>query len=211
MIGRQHRAIFGLGVLALALLAGGCGPEMSRLRQERDALFAQNQEAQNLIDDLRRANDALRMESDTLRTDMAGGVPADRTNQFENIPDVDVVQGANTIAVRVPGDLLFAAGKAELNAAAKSTLSQIASIISSEYPGRRVRVEGYTDTDPISKSNWQDNLELSLQRSAAVYRYLQEQGLPPELMYASGFGSQKARESKQLSRRVEIVVLLSEE
>lgn len=211
MSGRQHRVILSVCLAALSLGFVGCGPEMSRLRSERDALFAQNQEAQNLIDDLRRANDALNMENSAIRNDLAGGVPEVDPNAFASVSGVDTVAGANSIAVRVPGDLLFAPGKAELNAASKSTLAQIASIIQSEYPGRRVRVEGYTDTDPITKSNWKDNLELSLHRSAAVYRYLEEQGLAAELMYASGFGSQKARDSKKTSRRVEIVVLLGDD
>ena len=195
----------------VALVMTGCGPETQRLRDERDALFAQNKEAQDLIDDLRRANDALNQENQTLRTDMAGGPQIVTVDPFADVADVETTIGANTIAVSVPGDLLFSPGKVALSSGSKQTLSQISSIIQREYPGRRVRVEGYTDTDPISKSSWTDNLQLSMERSAAVYRYLQEQGIEPELMYAAGFGAQKSRETKELSRRVEIVVLLSEE
>ena len=194
-----------------ALLLTACGPAQKRLSDERDALFAQNQEAQDIIDDLRRANDALNMENQTLRTDRAGGPQTVTVDPFADVADVETTIGANTISVSVPGDLLFAPGKVALSPGSKQTLAQIAQIIQREYPGRRVRVEGYTDTDPIKKSSWIDNLQLSLERSAAVYRYLEEQGLPPELMYASGFGAQKPRETKQMSRRVEIVVLLGEE
>lgn len=213
MISGQWRMLTGVGVIVLAMISTGCGPEMQRLRDERDALFAQNNEAQNVIDDLRRAIDALNQENAALRADMSRGGPVvDDGTAFDGVSGgVEVFQGAGTITVRVPGDLLFASGKVELNAASKKTLSEIATIIEAEYPGRRVRVEGYTDTDPIKKSSWKDNLELSLQRSAAVYRYLDEQGLPAELMYAAGFGANKPRETKQLSRRVEIVVLLNEE
>ena len=193
-------------------MATGCGPEIKRLRDERDALFAQNQEAQNLIDDLRRANDALNMENSTLRSDLAGGPAPIQETGFEDVGGgVTTTVGSNSIAVNVPGDLLFASGKVELTNASKSTLAKIASIIQQEYAGRRVRVEGYTDTDPIKKSGWKDNLELSLQRSAAVHRYLETQGVAAELMYAAGFGQHKAKETKELSRRVEIVVLLGDE
>jgi flagellar motor protein MotB len=211
MIGQRIRTTMGLGALVFALLATGCGPETQRLKDERNALFEQNQEAQQLIDDLRRANDALNMENQQLRNDLAGGVQAPTTDPFADVEGgVETTIGANTITVSVPGDLLFAPGKAAVSTASQRTLSQIAEVIKNEYPGRRVRVEGYTDTDPISKSNWTDNLELSLQRSASVYRYLDEQGVEPELMYAAGFGSHKAKETKKLSRRVEIVVLLGE-
>jgi len=212
MIGQQSSKLLGLGLLVFAIVATGCGPEMKRLRDERNALFSQNQEAQDLIDDLRRANDALNMENSTLRSDISGGgVMVDET-AFDNVGGgVTATATDQAVTVSVPGDLLFAPGKVALNTASQSTLSSIASIIESEYPGRRIRVEGYTDTDPIKKSGWVDNLQLSLERSAAVYRYLEEQGLPAELMYASGFGAQKPKETKKLSRRVEIVVILAGE
>lgn len=212
MIGQRTSKLFGLGLIVFALVATGCGPETKRLRDERNALFSQNQEAQNLIDDLRRANDALNMENAALRNDMAGAGPTIDQTAFDDVGGgVTATANANAVTVSVPGDLLFAPGKVALNNASKSTLSQIASIIETEYPGKRIRVEGYTDTDPIVKSGWVDNLQLSLERSAAVYRHLEEQGLPAELMYAAGFGAQKAKESKKLSRRVEIVVLLGGE
>lgn len=212
MIGQQTSKYFGLGLLVFALVATGCGPEMKRLRDERNALFSQNQEAQDLIDDLRRANDALNMENSTLRSDLSGAIVVTDQTAFDNVGGgVTATATDQAVTVSVPGDLLFAPGKVAVNDKSKSTLASIASIIESEYPGRRIRVEGYTDTDPIKKSGWVDNLQLSLERSAAVYRYLEDQGLPAELMYAAGFGAQKPKETKQVSRRVEIVVILAGE
>ncbi|MEM1107470.1 MAG: OmpA family protein [Planctomycetota bacterium] len=210
MIGQQTTKLLGLGLLVFAVISTGCGPEMQRLRDERNALFSQNQEAQDLIDDLRRANDALNNENAALRNDLAGASVAVDDNAFAGVGGgVTASATDQAVTVSVPGDLLFAPGKVALNNASKSTLASIASIIEAEYPGRRVRVEGYTDTDPIKKSGWTDNLQLSLERSAAVYRFLEEQGLPAELMYAAGFGAQKPKETKKLSRRVEIVVILA--
>ena len=195
----------------VALVSVGCGPEKARLRSERDALFAQNLEAQQTIEDLRRSIDALNTENATLRSDLAsGGPPELDTTGFEGVQDVTVTQSAGKITLNVPGDLLFAPGKVQLTDPSKKTLSQIAGIINAEYPGRRIRVEGYTDTDPITKSKWADNLQLSMERSASVYRFLEGQNVEPELMYASGFGSQSPKETKKLSRRVEIVVLLAD-
>ena len=214
MIGQRTQQLMVAGVVLFALVATGCGPEIKRLRDERDALFAQNQEAQNLIDDLRRANDALNNENTTLRSDLnsGGSSPGSQAGGLGNLGDgVTTRVDSNSITVNVPGDLLFASGKVTLTKASKAVLSQIASVIQSEHAGRRVRVEGYTDTDPIKKSAWKDNLELSLQRAAAVHRYLDEQGVASELMYAAGFGKNKAKSTKKLSRRVEIVVLFGAE
>lgn len=206
-----QRSVLALVLVSFALVMVGCGPEKRRLRDERDALFAQNLEAQQTIEDLRRNIDALNTENDTLRSDLAGGAPMLDTTGFEDVGGgVEVSQSAGKITLNVPGDLLFSPGKVTLTEASKNTLSQIASVINSDYAGRRVRVEGYTDTDPITKSKWADNLQLSMERGAAVYRHLESKGVAAELMYASGFGAQNAKETKKLSRRVEIVVLLAD-
>ncbi len=207
-----QRSVLALVLASVALMTVGCGPEKRRLRDERDALFSQNLEAQQTIEDLRRSIDALNTENATLRSDLAGGAPVLDTTGFEDVGGgVEVFQSAGKITLNVPGDLLFSSGKVTLTQASKKTLSQIASIINSDYAGRRVRVEGYTDTDPITKSKWADNLQLSMERAAAVYRHLESQEVAAELMYASGFGAQNPKETKKLSRRVEIVVLLADD
>ena len=133
-----------------------------------------------------------------------------RDTGFEGIDDVTAERSGNTVTVRVASDILFASGKVDLKSTAKRTLTDVSRVLNSEYAGKTIRVEGYTDTDPIKKSGWKDNLELSLQRSAAVHRYLQQQGIDAERMYAAGFGATNTLGSKAASRRVEIVVVLSE-
>lgn len=211
MIG-QGRWMTGLlaGVIAVSGLVG-CGAETQRVKNERQALFQQNLEAQKLIDELRRSIDALNMENQQLRNDVANAPVVTDMGMTGLGPGIDVIPGVGKITLRVEGDVLFAPGKVELKPAAKQTLKSVADAIQEEHPGRRVRIEGYTDTDPIRKSNWKDNLELSLQRSASVYRFLEDEGLPAELMYAAGFGEKKPRATKKESRRVEIVVLIGDE
>jgi chemotaxis protein MotB len=73
-------------------------------------------------------------------------------------------------------------------------------------------VVGHTDTDPIQKSSWKDNLELSAQRALSVARYLMEHGIPDKQLRAAGCGparpvaSNATAEGKARNRRVEIVV-----
>src|SRR5690606_7865289 len=59
---------------------------------------------------------------------------------------------AGTITVNLPGDVLFASGSTELKASAKSTLDKISSAIKKDYAGKRVAVEGHTDSDPIRRT-----------------------------------------------------------
>lgn len=202
-----------LAIIGFIPLAG-C---QNRLKMERDALYVQNQELQEELDRARAAlgggqgdQSALLAEIEGLRAQFAAQPIAGANTAFDNIPGVEAYATGGTITVRVQGDILFASGKVSLKNSAKSTLNQIASVIQSEYPGNTIRVEGYTDSDPIRKSKWKDNLELSLQRAAAVHRQLQSQGIASDNMYAAGFGAARARETKAKSRRVQIVVVLRE-
>jgi len=209
-------------LLAVVLTSVGC----QRSVAERNALMDQNREAQAEIDRLRMANDALladlasanseisrlMAENASLRAAKAPApAPQPSTNTgFEDIEDVTSERSGNLVTVRVASDILFSSGKIDLKSTAKRTLSEVSSVLKSQYAGKTIRVEGYTDTDPIKKSGWKDNLELSLQRSAAVHRYLQQQGIDAERMYAAGFGATNTLGSKAASRRVEIVVVLNE-
>ncbi len=206
MIGNRAWRLTGwLVVLTLPVLVG-C---QNGAKTDYDALWAQNQELQSELDRTRAALDAAESELSAVRSElqsMPEPAPAGATG-FEGIAGVETERGAGFVKVRVPGDVLFDPGKVALKSSAKATLDQIARVLQNDYAAQTVRVEGYTDTDPIRKSSWKDNLELSLQRAAAVHRYLQQRGIDADRMYAAGFGETQPRETKARSRRVEIVVL----
>jgi len=202
-----------VAIFALITLTG-C---QNRLKQERDALMVQNEELQDELNQARAANDALQAEAERLRERLAerpepqpAQPQAGANTPFAGIEGIESERAPGRVTVRVPGDVLFASGKSTLRNSAKNTLREIAGVITSEYAGRTIRVEGYTDTDPIRKSDWPDNLELSLHRAAAVERYLQEQGVDGDRLYSAGFGESDQRSTKAKSRRVEIVVVLNQ-
>jgi chemotaxis protein MotB len=209
----RHMRLVVTAALAISVLSG-C--QTNRLRQERDALWTQNQELQAELEAKRAALDAAENERAALMgrlarldTELAGARqpgPVAGTG-FEGIAGIETERRPGGIAVRVPGDVLFASGKVDLRDEAKRTLDQIAAVLNRDYRGAMVRIEGYTDTDPIRRSKWTDNLELSLQRSAAVHRHLAGKGVDARRMYAAGFGEWHPRDTKPRSRRVEIVVL----
>ncbi len=177
------------------------------------AQYASNQQAYQSqhaslsaeVQQLRQSNAQLQAE---LRAKSTQQDPVIRVNSsFSTIEGVEQIQRADGIGVRIPGDVLFNPGKVTLKSTAKRTLDRIATVLKREYGAQTIRIEGYTDTDPIKKSPWKDNLELSLQRSAAVCRYLQSRGLNAKQMYAAGFGPHAPQSTKAKSRRVEIVVV----
>jgi chemotaxis protein MotB len=129
-------------------------------------------------------------------------------------PGYDVAFNAEsgTVTITLPTTVLFDSGKATLKKASSTQLNHIASILKSQYAGRSIDVVGHTDSQPIKKSQWKDNWQLSTERANAVVRYLIERGVPKGSMRASGLGDSKpvasnaTPASRAKNRRVEIVV-----
>jgi chemotaxis protein MotB len=119
---------------------------------------------------------------------------------------------AGTVTVTLPDAILFASGKAELKNATNKALDHIESVLQSKYRSRQIDVVGHTDTDPIKKSSWQDNWQLSAERALAVTRYLIKRGISEDQIRAVACGETRPVDSnataagKARNRRVEIVV-----
>ncbi|MHC4638287.1 MAG: OmpA/MotB family protein [Planctomycetota bacterium] len=128
--------------------------------------------------------------------------------------DVKFDPAAGTITVTLQNSILFNSGKAVLKNKSSSELNQIQSVLQSQYVGKMVDVVGHTDSDPIKKSKWKDNWELSSQRSLTVTRYLIKGGIPEDRIRAVGRGasqpvaSNSTASGKAANRRVEIVVYM---
>ncbi|MBN2456887.1 MAG: OmpA family protein [Sedimentisphaerales bacterium] len=126
--------------------------------------------------------------------------------------DVAFDPTAGTVTVTLQNAILFDAGKANLKNSTIAELNHIVSVLKRQYRGKRIDVIGHTDSDPIRKSKWKDNWELSTQRALSVVRYLTQRGLPEDKTRAVGCGASRPIASnatssgKARNRRVEIVV-----
>jgi len=102
--------------------------------------------------------------------------------------------------VRVVGDrfvfqseVLFAQGSAELGPAGQEQLGQLADTliqISRDIPSEInwvLRVDGHTDSVPISTARFPSNWELSTARAISVVKFLENRGIPSERLAATGF------------------------
>ena len=123
------------------------------------------------------------------------------------IPGVNASLSGNEITVSVESDVLFSSGKTALKTAAKSSLGQVASVLNNSYGSRSVRIEGYTDTDPIRKSGHKSNYHLGFERAYSVRDYLIQRGISKDRISLASYGPDKPLGSKTQSRRVEIVVI----
>ena len=137
--------------------------------------------------------------------------PAEATGFGEGY-DVAFDPSAGTITVTLPNAILFSSGKATLKKATNVELDHIKSVLQNKYPGKQIDVVGHTDSDPIKKSPWKDNWELSAQRALSVVRYLLNRGIGKDEIRAVGCGasqpiaSNATTSGKAKNRRVEIVV-----
>ncbi len=118
------------------------------------------------------------------------------------------------VFISIGDEILFKPGSAKLTAEAKATLSRIIELVNEKYHGHHVRVDGFTDNEPItrSKDKWDDNFDLSGGRGLSVLHYLEAHGISSKDLGFAGFGQNRALASnssesgRAKNRRVEIVV-----
>ena len=202
-----------LAAAALALpLATGCA---NRMHDENLSLHQQNRELQAQLDS-QRASEQMNVEPEPAPAPQQPAPPpatqavVTQTPAPINVPGTETTQDpvAGTMTVRVPGDVLFDAGKATVREGAKTTLDKVAAALKKDYSGKAIRVEGHTDSDPIKVSRWKSNQELSVARADAVKNYLVSRGVDAKMVEVHGFGADKPKSNdKAANRRVEIVVV----
>ena len=211
----RRTSLIGLGLLVTASMLTGCNNDL----KDENALLTE--ENHNLREQLSERNTALDSAHDELREKdmqlarLRGDLEESRNSvtmgdPFGDIQGVKGSVGAGEITATVESDVLFASGKATLRSSAKQSLNQVARIITSQYPGRSVRVAGHTDSDPIRKSGYKSNYHLGFERAYAVRDYLISQGVSSSQVYIASHGPDRTMGSKKESRRVDIVVVLNE-
>jgi chemotaxis protein MotB len=172
-----------------------CKADAGRLANERNAAEERALLAQRDVEDCRGKLAAMPPPS----------TPAQAAPGWTPVPG-----GAMTT---LSEDLLFAPGEITLRPEARKTLDQIVQTIESQYSEKDILLFGHTDNQPIKKSKWKDNWELSSQRSLAVVRYLAEHGIDHNRLVAAGAGEHwpradnKSDANKAKNRRVEIFAI----
>ncbi len=161
---------------------------LAQAQAEKQGLESQMGTMQSQVGELEQRIGAARAEA-------AKATPASRHGWI-------VAPGVSMISVS--SDLLFSSGKADLTPAGRAKLRDIARDIRREYASRDIYVIGHTDTDPIRKTHWKDNWELSVERALTVTRTLQSGGVSGKQIMAAGRSEYQPEGSKAKSRRVEI-------
>lgn len=109
---------------------------------------------------------------------------------------------------------LFSSGSAELSPRSKKLLDKIGVLIYEKFVMHCIRVEGHTDSAPISSSRYPSNWELSSARACSIVRYLIGRfKFTPSVFTAVGYADTRPAKSKsgrvepRKNRRVEILIL----
>ena len=133
--------------------------------------------------------------------------------------EIDTVIEERGLLIRSLDNVFFDSGKVEIKTEAMSMLDFIAEIIKKEeFNERQLRVEGHTDSDPITNpsSQYPTNWELSGIRATNVLRYLVEaQGIQGYRVSIAGYGDERpivpndTPENKAINRRVDLIILRS--
>lgn len=119
------------------------------------------------------------------------------------------------LVITIAGDLLFEEGSAEVKINdTREVLQRAADMIRLHAQGKKVRIEGHTDSNPPPvDSPYKNNWELSAARSINVLRYLVDYNVDESIFQVSGFADTVPIESNELpegrayNRRVDIVIL----
>ena len=208
--------------------------QVRNLEGERESLEKQRDSLAKEKDSLTRANDSLTKQRDSL-TEQVAALDAQRAqlqatekqsearydallaNLSEELKkgQLQVRQLKGMLTVDVAEQLFFDSGRANLKDTGKQVLQKVAESLKG-YEDKAIRIVGHTDNVPITKglqkvfpSNW----ELSAARATTVVRFLQDTGIAPERLVATGraeyapVSPNDTTEGRQKNRRIEITLI----
>ena len=187
--------------------------QKSKLEQQSAALEQQNAAIQQQVNTLEQQKAAL-LEASQQRQQQYDALVLGLSKEVEQ-GQLQVRQYQNMLAVDLAEQIFFDSGRATLKAGGKDVLKKVGEALKG-YENKVIRVVGHTDNVPLAKSlqgMFPTNWELSVARATNVVRFLQDVGIPPERMVASGRGeydpvaANDTAEGRQKNRRIEIMLI----
>ena len=207
-------------IAALQKQRGALQEQVQALQSQRSGLEQQKTFLEQQQADLRRQIDALEQQKAQLLT-----ASQQTLSQYDSLVrnlteevkkgELQVRQYKDMLTVDVAEQLFFDSGRANLKDTGKAVLKKVGEALKG-YEDKVIRIVGHTDNVPISKSAqkvFPSNWELSVARATTVVRYLQEVGIPPERMIASGraeyqpIAENVTPEGRKKNRRIEITLV----
>jgi len=182
------------------------GEDVSQLRARSGQLSADLEAARARAEELARRERQQQERLAAFRTMLCRLRAMIETNQLR----VRIVRGR--MVIELPSSILFGSGSADLSDAGENALSQVASVLR-EIPNRSFQVAGHTDNEPIRRSRFHSNWELSTVRALHVVEFLEEQGVEGAHLSAAGYSqyapvaTNDSETGRAENRRIEIVLM----
>jgi chemotaxis protein MotB len=184
--------------------------DKTALEQQKTSLEQQQAESRKQIDALeqQKAQIAAASQQDKSQYDALVRNLTDEVKKGE----LQVRQYKDMLTVDVAEQLFFDSGRADLKDTGKAVLKKVGEAVKG-YEDKVIRVVGHTDNVPIKTKVFPSNWELSVARATTVVRFLQESGIPPERMVASGraeyqpVAENDTPEGRKKNRRIEITLI----
>jgi len=143
-----------------------------------------------------------------------GAIRQSITDSLERIPGLAVREEKNSLHLSLNERLLFEPGSADLQPSAHELLKGVSDVIRATEV--TMRVEGHTDSMPISTQKFPSNWELSVARAVSVVKGLSAYGISPGRLSAAGYAdsrpvaSNATEEGRAMNRRTEIILVWQE-
>lgn len=175
--------------------------QMSMLASSGSGMDAKYRELLDRFNSLRFGS--LDPETDAALRELAAQHP----DLIEYVPELGML--------RFKSDVTFASGSDEVNASARPTLQQLASILNNAAAGYDVKILGHTDSQPVRRSvnRHPTNMHLSAHRAISVRRELVNMGVAPQRFEVAGRGEfdplvpNNANGNTPRNRRVEVYLM----
>jgi chemotaxis protein MotB len=181
------------------------GESFESLTSESGQLKAGLQDAEQRLEELRKAKAAAEARAATFRT------LVEKLRSMIDSGQIKVTIRNGRMLIALPNDVLFDSGKTAVKAEGKAAIAKIAQVLTT-IPDRRFLVVGHTDNVPIKTARFRSNWELSTARAVEVAQLLLTGGMKPEVLGAAGYaefdpaGPNDSAEGKAQNRRIEIVL-----
>ena len=129
-----------------------------------------------------------------------------------NDPDIEINVEKGVVFISISDKLLFKSGSYTVTSKAKDVLAKVATVVNGK-PDFECMVEGHTDSKSYQKGVLLDNWDLSVKRSTAIVRVLEELDVNPQRLIAAGRShyvplvDNDTAENRATNRRTRIVVM----
>ena len=179
--------------------------ELQKCEKEREQLQSQlgaSKEELNALKAIVERNDKIISNLlQSINTELAG----------YDVSDVKVEIRDGNAYITFSNKLLYQSGSAKIDDKGTVVIKKLSEIIK-KNPDVDILIEGHTDTNPISTSEFKDNWELSAERASNVVRALVRMGVKPAKLTAAGRGeflpiaTNTTEAGRQQNRRTEVII-----